>query len=256
MALSLANGDYFLNCELRAGVRSGQNVDPTYFHDASNFTSAEITSAAQEYIKRLSNKTSSYGSALGSIPKATDAAKLKLEFDDMPPALLAVMLGADVTEIIQSTGAITDEAITPVLGAWIPLANSYIAAHGTGTEIAVKTSGDVAIASSHYLVDLNRGLYKALDATGATAAKISYHKAAKTVARYDAGQAKSAYVQLSGTATNRATNEAGNLDIWCASLSASGTFQLLAGDYIKGVLEGDLIVPTGKVSPWRWDVAA
>lgn len=269
MALSKANKAVFLNCELKVGIRAGQDSAPSYFHDPVNFTSIEITPPVQESIERLSNMTSNYGSALSTVPKPTEAAKVKLTFNDFPPQLLAVVLGADLSEVTQTTAAVPDEAVTPVLGAWVRLANKYIAPHGTGTEIVAETSGDSTIAhgsgasvtngvftTEHYAVDLVNGMFKAITSTGATVAKISYHKAAKTVERYEAGQAKSAYLQMSGTATEKISNANGSLDLWCASVSPSGALELMAGDYFAGVLEGTLVVPAGQSTPWRWEVAA
>lgn len=254
MTVSVAPRAIYLRCSLKVGVRAGQNTDPTYFSDPLNFTVAEITPPAQENEELISNMISDYGSALASVPKPTEAAKVKLEFDTIPPQLLATVLGADLSEVTQSTGAVADEAITPVLGAWVKLDNQHIAAHDTGTEIVAETSGDVTIASSHYEVDLVNGMFKALDATGATVAKISYHKAARTFEQYLAGQAKSTYVQLEGEATEKVSGKSGRLIIWCASLSPSGPVDPVKGGYFKGTLEGTLVMPTGKSSPWTWEL--
>lgn len=254
MTIAKTPRSVYLRCELKAGIRPGQNTAPPYFTDPMNFTLAEITAPTQENEELLSNMTSTFGAALASVPKPTAAAKIKLEFDTLTPDMLATVLGADLSEVTQSIGAVVDEAITPVEGVWILLANKYIAPHGTGTEIVAETSGDVTIASTHYEVDLVNGLFKALDATGATVAKLSYHKAARTWEQYQAGQAKSAYVQLMGTATEKVSGQDGRLDIWCASLAPSGSVDPVKGGYFKGVLEGTLVMPTGKTSPWAWEV--
>jgi len=254
MTISAASRSIYLRCELKVGLRPGQNTPPASFSDPLNFTLAEITAPAQENEELLSNMAATFGTALASVPKPTAPAKIKLEFDTLTPDLLAMVLGADVSEETQAAGAVADEAITPMVGRWVPLAHKYLAAHGTGTEIVAETSGDVVVDATHYEVDLTNGLFKALDATGATVAKISYHKAARTWENYAAGKAKSAYVQLSGSAKEEVSGDVGTLDIWCASLAPSGSVDPVKGGYFKGVLEGTLVVPAGKTSPWNWQV--
>jgi hypothetical protein len=255
MALSVAPKSVYLNCELKVGIRANQNTAPTAFSDPQNFTIGELTAPKQEFEQNLSNMTSTLGAALASVSKPTEPAKLKLEFTTLTPEILAICLGADVSEVVQASLAVTTDTVTTVLGMWVPLANQYLTAHGTGTEIVVKTSADVTVASTKYEVDLVNGMIKAThaDAVG-VGMKISYTKSARTWERYLAGLAKSTYLQLSGTATEKVSNQTGRLDIWCASLAPSGTVDPIKGGYFTGALEGDLIMPTGKTSPWQFEL--
>jgi hypothetical protein len=255
MSLSVAPKSIYVNVELKAGVRTDQNTAPASFADPQNFTVGEITSPVQEFEKLISNMTSSLGAALASVPKTTEPAKIKLEFDTMTPEFLALVLGADVSEITQAAAPVALDTVTTVLGKWVQLDNKYLAAHDTGTEIALVTSSDVAVASTKYEIDLVNGMIKATasEAVG-TGMKLSYSKSAQTWEQYLAGLAKTAYVQLTGTATERVSGKVGRLDIWCASLAPSGSVDPIKGGYFKGVLEGDLIMPSGKSSPWAWEV--
>ena len=252
MTLAVASRATYLRCEFKFGVWSG-DVEPTSFYDPVNFTKLEITSQTQEFEQLISNMESSYGQVLASVAKPTDAASLSAEADYMPPYLMGLMLGADITELSQTTAAVPDEAITPVVGLWIPLANKYLAAHGTGTEIVAKTSGDVAVDSTHYSIDLINGLFKALDATGATVAKLSYHKATRTGELYKGGQAKSAYLKLVGTGTEKVSQKRCRLQIHKVSLAASAAFDPVAGGYVKGSFAGDLLTPSTETSPWTYE---
>lgn len=252
MTLSVTPAGRFIRCSLKAGVRSGKDAAPSSYSDRFNALKAEITPPAQEFTDQLSNMIEDFGSALNSVSVPTEAAKISLEFDTMPPWLLALVLGADVSEATQTAGAVPDEAITPILGAWVKLANAHIAPHGTGTEIVAETSGDVVIASSHYEIDHVSGMLKATSATGMTIAKISYYKAARTWEQYLAGSAKSQYIEIQGTARDQVTGKDGRLIIWCASLSPSGAVDPVAGGYFKGALEGTLVIPTGKSSAWEF----
>ena len=252
MTLAVASRAIYLRCEFKFGVWSGDTA-PTSFYDPVNFTKLEITSQKQEFEQLLSNMESTYGQVLASVAKPTESASLAAEADYMPPYLMGLMLGADITELSQSSGAVADEAITPAVGLWIPLANKYIAAHGTGTEIVAETSGDVTVDSTHYSVDLINGLFKALDSTGATVAKISYHKATRTGEIYKGGQAKSAYLKLVGTGTEKVSQKRVRLAIHKVSLAASAAFDPVAGGYVKGSFAGDLLTPTGETSPWTYE---
>lgn len=252
MALAVASRAIYLRCEFKFGVWSGDTA-PTNFYDPVNFTKLEITSQNQEFEQLISNMESSAGETLASVAKTAEAAKLAAEADYMPPYLFGLLLGADITELSQTTSAVADEAITPALGLWVPLANRYIAVHGTGTEIVAETSGDVVVASTHYSIDHINGLFKALDATGMTVAKISYHPATRTGEIYKGGKAKSAYLKLVGTGTEKITQKRCRLVIHKASLAASGTFDPVAGGYVKGAFAGDLLTPSTETSPWQYE---
>jgi len=253
MTLAVASRALFIQSEFKFGVWSG-DVAPTSFYDAVNFTKLELTSQKQETAQLISNMESSYGQVLASVPKPTDPAKLAADADYMPPYLFGLLLGADITELSQTTSAVVDEAITPAVGLWVPLANKYIAAHGTGTEIVAKTSGDVTVASTHYSIDLINGLFKALDATGATVAKISYHPATRTGEIYKGGQAKSAYIKLVGTGTEMSLRKRCRIVIHKALLVASSAWDLAnSKEQVKGSFAGDLLTPTGETSPWQFE---
>jgi hypothetical protein len=254
MTLAVAPKSVFLRVEAKAGIRTDQNTAPTSFSDPANFTLCEITAPVQEFEKLISNMTGTYGAALASVAKTTESAKIKLEFDTMTPQFMALVLGADVSEVVQTSGAVALDTVTTVLNQWVLLDHKYITAHDTGTPIALVTSADVAVASTKYEIDLVNGMIKATDAAAVgVGMKLSYTTAARTWEQYLAGLAKSAYVQLVCTATELVSGKTGRLDVWCASLVPSGSVDLMAGGYFKGSLEGDLIMPTGKTSPWVWE---
>jgi hypothetical protein len=217
-----------------------------------NFTKLEIKSQEQEFEQLLSNMESSAGETLASVAKTSKAAGVTAEADYMPPHLFGLLLGADITELAQTTSAVSDEAVTPVLGMWVPLAHKYIAAHGTGTEIAAKTSADATIDATHYTVDLINGLFKALDSTGVTVAKLSYHPATRAGEIYKGGKAKSAYLKLVGTGTEKVSQKRARIVIHKASLASNGTFDPVKGGYVQGSFAGDLLTPSTETSPWSY----
>lgn len=244
MALSVASRAIYLNCAFKPGFWSGDTA-PTSFYDPVNFTKLEITAQVQEADRLISNIDGSFGEALASVNKPTDPAKLSAEADYMSPQMLALLIGADISEITQSTSTVTDEAVTPAVGLWMPLANKYI------SSLTAKTAADAAVDSSHFSVDLVNGMFKALDATGATVAKVSYTKDARVIETHKAGKAKSAYVMLVGSGTEKVSQKRCRLVIHKASLAASGAFDPVAGGYLKGTFAGDLLTPATETSPWQ-----
>jgi len=238
----------YLRCSLRAGLWSG-DTEPTQFSDPINFTRVELTVPPQETEKLISNRIADYGEAIDSQNKPTDPASVTMEFSTLTPRMIELAIGADVSEVTQSTAGVTDEAITTALNIWVPAANRYWSSSG----ISLKTSGDVAVDAAKYEVDTVLGMIKAIhaDAVG-TGMTLSYTKADRTYEKYEAGKAKSAYVKLIGQALDMVTGNTGILEIHKASLAAGGNFDPVAGGYLAGTLAGDLISPTGYNSPWQY----
>ncbi len=239
----------YLRCELRVGLWNGE-TPPSEFSDPINFTKAEITVPPQEQEQLISNMISSYGEALDSQNKPTDPASAALDFSTLTPRMIELALGADVSEVSQTGSGVADEAVDMALDIWVPLARRYL---DSGTALTLKTSGDVPVDAAKFEVDYTLGMIKAIhaDAVG-SGMKASYTSADRTWEEYAAGKAKSGYVQLIGQALDKVTARTGILEIHKASLAAGGAFDPVAGGYLKGSLEGDLVTPTGYASPWRW----
>lgn len=246
----------YLRFEGRIGLWSGL-TPPTQYSDFVNFEKIEITAPEQEKEKLISRMTGSFGSALDSQQKPTDAvAAVALEFSTLTPKLIELALGATVSEVTQASAGVVDEAITTALDIWVPLANRNIVAAGLVLEIPDATTIDAA----KYEVDLVLGMVKAIHADAVGTGVISYTKAAVTHENYAAGLATSGYVHLIGQATEMVTGLVGNLDIWRANLAATGPFDPVAGGHLKGALGGDLITPSVAIggavqtTPWRWRI--
>jgi hypothetical protein len=246
----------FTQFEGRIGIWSGL-TPPTSYSDFVNFESIKITAPEQEVKKLISRMTSTAGTALDSQNVATDkVATVEIESSTFTPGMLEMMLGATVSEVVQTSGAVTDEAITTQLNVWVPLANQGIEASGIDLEIPDNTN----VSSDKFQIDLELGLLKAIHADAVGTGVISYTKRGQTIEQYAAGLAKTTYVHLTGQATEKVTGLIGPVDIWRASLASAGAFDPVAagGEYLKGVLKGDLITPSVAIrgaiptSPWRW----
>lgn len=240
----------YLQAAFKFGLWNG-DVAPTQYYDPLNFTTLELTAIKQDNDRLLSNMEGSAGEALASIPKPTDPGTFKGELDTMTEGIAAILLGADVSALSQTGATITAEVITTVLNVWVPLVHQDLTT--LTSDVTMVTSADAAIDRSKYVVDTILGMVKAIhsDAVG-TGNKITY-KTATTAGRiYAAGKAKSAYVKLVGTATEKVSTKRGRIIIHKVSLSASQAIDLVKGGYFTGTLAGDLLTPTGQNSPWEF----
>lgn len=236
----------YLECALKYGLWSG-DTPPSAFYGPINITKLETTPIKQDDDELPSNMAGTVGETLDSVPKPTESGTLSMEFNSMPGKLLALVVGATaVGTLTQASGAVTDEAVTTVLDVWVPLANQYISSTG----FSLKTSGDVAVSSTKYEVDLIDGMIRALhvDAVGVDM-KASYTKEATTGETYEAGKAASAYLMLRGRAYEKRSHTWGRLLVAKASVSNKAAYDWVKGGWAKGTLEGKILTPSNYNSP-------
>ena len=254
MAIDATSNRYFyLRAAFKFGIWSG-NTEPTDFYGPVNFTKMEITAPKQKMTRLMSNMEGSFGNLLDAQPSVSDPATLTCEFDSMTSDLLNLLIGSNSSALSQTTASVTSEAITPTLGVWSRFAHRFIAPDATGTAIVFKDATSptpATVANSHFEFDYINGMFRPIDATGATAVTVSYHTATRSGEIYDAGLAVNKYVMLVGTATELASAKRCALTIHKANLMPNGKIDLVGNAYLKGALDGDLLLPSGYNSPWR-----
>ena len=108
MTLAVASRALYLRCEFKYGVWSGDTA-PTQLYDPVNFTKLAIQSQTQKFEQLVSNMESSAGQVLASVAANDKTASRAAESDFMPPHLFGLLLGADITELAQTTSAVTNE---------------------------------------------------------------------------------------------------------------------------------------------------
>lgn len=262
MTLRTAPAPLFTYLESSIGEWVSDTVIPVSYSDFINNEKLEVATPEPETKKLISRMASTVGATLDSQSVPTDkSASVTLTSSTFTPGLLALALGANVSEVTQTAAAVVDEAVDTLLGLWVKLANRAIAAHGTGTEIALKTGAGVAVAASKYKIDLTRGMIMALhaDAVG-TGMKLSYHTETATWEAYNGGLVVTKYVHISGIAKDMVSGKLGDLDIWRVNLVPASAFDAVGGDYLKAELKGDMIVPTVAIdgaiqtAPYRFRV--
>ena len=248
-----SNRFFYLRAALKFGFWSG-NTAPTSFYGPANFTKMEITAPKQKMTRLLSNMDGTFGNLLDAQPSVSDPATLTCEFDSMTSDLLNLLIGAQSSSITQTTSAVASETIAPTeVGVWYQLANRFIAPNGTGTTIEFKDSTPATVANTHFEIDLVNGMYRAIDTDGLDAVKIAYHKATAGVERYDAGLTVNRSVMLIGSATELSSSKRCSLAIHKANLLPNGKIDIVGNNYLKGALDGDLLLPHGYDSPWRFE---
>lgn len=267
----------WLMVELKYGLWNGDTA-PTEYVGPINFTKAEVTTAKQEQDRLLSNMEGSYGDVIASVNKTTEPGKLSVEFNTMTPSLRALLLGADLSELTQSSSAKLKQKITLVKDTWIPLTNAHIAPPDSTASPAIifdvytyeetdevldvdgvtvitpySLDKDESVDSSNYKVDYISGMIMWTGSGAPPEVAVDYSLAARTGEIYKAGKQKSLYVHLVGTGTDRATNKRVAINIWKANLAPTGAVDLAKGEYFTGAAEGDMITPEGKDSPWQYE---
>jgi len=280
MALRTDPKPIFLDFDGVIGTWVSDSVAPANYSDFLELESIEITVPEVETVKLIGRRTSTLGLAIDSQNRATDSvAACTIKTNTFHPALLAIAMGANVSETTQAGADVTLDTVTTVLNVWVPLTNYAIAPHDTGKEVVLKTSSDVTVAhnaqtldavtniqtflstgTAKFQLDLDLGMIRAVhtDAVGA-GMKLAYDKEARTWETYEAGAALSSYVHIMGKAKNSNSGKVGTLDIWRANLAPDGPFTVPTGEkHFQGSFKGDLITPTVSIRgavptrPWRF----
>lgn len=245
--MSFDHRPIYLQAAVKYGLWNGDTA-PTQFYGPVNITKLETTPIKQENDRLISNIYGSSGESLASVPKPTEAAALSMEFSSMPKELLALVIGADTAALTQTTGTVTDEAVTLALNVWVPLANKFL---DSATPLVLETAPSTVVDAAKYQVDYVAGMVMAVHADAVGAKLATYVKLALTASEtYEAGKAKSAYLKLVGTAYEAVSGKHGLLIIHKASVSNSAAYDWVKGGYATGALAGDLLTPTGETSPY------
>jgi hypothetical protein len=238
----------FTEVAMKAGIWVG-NTPPTTFYDPVNFQSLILSPPKQSYLEVLSNIQGSVGKVIGAKRFATSGAAFKGMVNSMDLTLGKIILGADTTPLAQTGEDISAEAITTILNTWVPLAHQYISA--TGLDLKTTGGSPTTIDAAKYEVDLVNGMVKAIHADAVGAMTLDYTTLTVAGNTFDAGQAKQTNLQLIGHAVD-ASGLFGRFIIWRAVVSSSQDLDIAAKKFWEGTLEGGLVTPSDKTSPWEF----
>jgi hypothetical protein len=243
-----ATAPVWLEVDVRAGIWAG-DVAPTQFYDSINFTKLTLTPPKQDPVRVFSNIKGSVGDVLGSQYKVGDPAKLTGEMNSFNKMLALIIMGADDSAVTQTGAALTAQVVTTVLDMWVPLPHKYLASTG----FSLTTASDVAVTSDKYAVDTTLGMIKAIhaDAVG-VGMKASYTTTTVAGTKFGAGKAKVTSLMLLGSAIDKQTNTKGEIIIPKVNVASNQEWDLASEEFMTGMFEGDLIIPTGYTSPWSF----
>lgn len=234
----------YLECAMNYGVWSG-DTPPDRFYGPINITKLETTPIKQESDDLISNIAGTVGQALESVQKATETGSMSMEFNSMPKELLELVLGADMSAFSQTAAAVT-ATIDTEINAWVDIGTPYLSSVG----FALATAADAAVDAGKYAVDYDNGLIMALDpAAAGMGMKVTATSLAAVAENYEAGKAKSAFIQLRGRAYNKRTEKWGRLLVLKANLSNSQAYDWVKGGWAAGTLTGKILTPPGYSAP-------
>jgi hypothetical protein len=184
---------------------------------------------------------------------------MTLQLLEMPLAILASVLRADLVNISVTAGSVTDDPVTVVdLVKPFQLDHRYILA--TPTPV-VKIGVATLVAGTDYKLDRRRGLLTPVEggalaaaitaAAGAGAAVLmSYTYPAVDASRFLGGALPSQKFYITGDMQDRISAEYGELEVFEANLGVDGEIDWLSAEPLQPTLTGPLLVPTGAPAPY------
>lgn len=250
MALRTTARPLMFDFQGRMGLWSGDTPPTQYQPDLELVV--EITPPALNTVRVLGRSIDTLGESLLSARRPSgEVAQVKVSTTTYSPAVMALALAAAVAEVSVSATPVADQAITTVLGLWVPVFDGPIG--GVGLDIGG------AVAADKYEVDTALGMVRATHADAVGTGTIDYTPAARTYEQYAAGSAVDSYWHLTGRARNVDTGMEGTLDLWRANLAPDGAITVPSGEQaFEASFSGDLVTPSVAVrgytptSPWRF----
>ena len=223
-----------------------------YYADPIECRVFEISHADGEVTELKSKQRDRYDQLIDS-EETAGTSTIAVEFLEVPAAVMAMLFAGTNSTFTQASGTVTAEAVTiPVLGRWFSLANQYL---DSGTAAVVKDVTDTTTytVNTDYVIDYRQGLIKAVDGGAITASDVihvTYTKLAKTGITTLGETNLAANFRLKFDGKNRYTDKDTYGEVWQVNLKSTETVDLLASEPITAKLEGPMITPTGKTSPY------
>lgn len=238
----LLAGDVYIS-EILAGGALGPAVGPI------NVTKLEATPPTVDEKTRTSNKKANFGQALDSVSVPKDPAKLAISWDTATKSLLADAVGGKAEDYTKESQTLTDVAVTLTEVGFVRIGYQDIISTGFTVE---KAEGNVALTEgTDYEVNLELGLIHALTSAAAVPVLINGTTAAVTGTRVAGASEITKPRQILVDGENLATGEKVKVTFHQITFAATGATDLMGGEFVAGELEGTLVTPAGKDSPWE-----
>jgi hypothetical protein len=218
-----------------------------------NVTRLELTPPQPEEIVRTSYERDTYGQALDSVNLPGEAPRIAMDFDSLPSDLLADALAGTVESFDNALQTATGEAATLSNGMWRKLPHSYI---DVTTIVVTETAGStVLVRGEDYQVESATGLIRAMNDAAAVAVTIDYDTLAAKGNRVLGATEISKKRQILMDGVNLVTGKPATVIVFAATFSATQAMDLMSREFVSGTLEGTMITPEGKTSPYQIEFA-
>lgn len=174
----------------------------------------------------------------------------------VPPALMARVFYGEAAEVAVTAGAVVDEDLeVTAKGVPLQLAKRYWSA--AAVEVTNAAGSTTYVEDTDYTVDRLRG--QITIKTASTIAvndnlKVSYTAVAYSLVSIRGGVKPNESFYITGDMLNRPGKQDMELEIYQASLSTDGDFDLFSSEPLTLTLTGPLITPPGKTEPYtaKW----
>lgn len=224
---------------------------PAEFAGPINVTRLELTPPQPEEIVRPSFERDTYGQALDSVNLPGEAPRIAMDFDSLPSELLADALAGTVEGFDEAVKTATSEAVTLSNGMWTKLPHSHI--DTDGIEVTETSGSTMLTKGEDYEVEAVTGLIRALNDAAAVDVTVNYDTKAAKGSRVLGATEISKKRQVIMDGINLVTGKPAAVTIFAATFSATQAMDLMSREFASGTLEGTMITPEGKNSPYEID---
>ncbi|WP_339779845.1 hypothetical protein [uncultured Marinobacter sp.] len=225
--------------------------NPTEFAGPINVTRLELTPPQPEEIVRTSFERDTFGQALDSVNLPGEAPRIAMDFDSLPSELLADALAGTVEGFDEAVKTATAEPVTLSNGMWMKLPLSHIDA--SSIVVTDPVGPTVLVRGDDYQIEAVTGLIRALNDTAAVAVTVDYDTLAAKGNRVLGATEISKKRQVIMDGVNLVTGKPAAVTVWAATFSATQAMDLMSREFVSGTLEGTMITPEGKTSPYEID---
>ena len=223
----------------------------TEFAGPINVSRLELTPPQPESVNRTSFERDTYGQVLDSVNLPGEGPRIAMDFDSLPSSLLADALAGTVTDFTNTVQTVTGEPMTLINGLWLKLPNSHV---DTSTIVVTTDAGATELVKdTDYKVESATGLIRALNDTAAVAVNVDYDTLENSGNRVLGATEISKRRQIIMDGQNLVTGKPASVTVWSAAFSATQALDLMSREFITGTLEGTMVTPEGKTSPYEID---
>lgn len=212
----------------------------------------ELSREEGEVTELKSKQRGRYGQVIDS-DETVGTSTLRVEFLELTAAVRAILFAGSNTAFTQASGTITNDPVVIVaLDRWFPLANPHL--NDAVAAVVKNVAGDTTyVVNDDYVIDYEQGMIKAVDGGDIAAAQtvhVSYTKlaAAGVTTAGETNLAANFRLKIWGQNLYNLKDTYG--EIWQVNLKSVEAVDLLSDEPITAILEGPMITPTGKTSPY------